>query len=273
MAPANAFTLIELLVVVAIISLLLAIVLPSLRSARAQAQRAACAANLRQIGTAWRMYIDDKGNQERFPRAANMQTVFGGKHGTFDTDFHVKRPLNPYLGLPRELGEATYDNETGVINVTGGGGAEVFRCPADSGWKTRVPTVFDAHGNSYQSNLVVVGPPQLQTNPSDPVNPQLIEMNALLRSSAMSVSRFDVPPSDILLAGDFDWYIAFERQQEPLADWHAKRWSYNLLYFDGHVEFRRVRKGVYVDSDYSMFPVRRLADAARVAQVEIATEP
>jgi prepilin-type N-terminal cleavage/methylation domain-containing protein/prepilin-type processing-associated H-X9-DG protein len=52
------FTLIELLVVIAIIALLMAILMPVLRSAQEQGRRAACLNNLKQLMLAWIMYAD-----------------------------------------------------------------------------------------------------------------------------------------------------------------------------------------------------------------------
>jgi prepilin-type N-terminal cleavage/methylation domain-containing protein len=57
--PIKAFTLIELLVVVAIVSLLVSIVLPTLLTARELAKSASCMANMRSFGTALEFYASD----------------------------------------------------------------------------------------------------------------------------------------------------------------------------------------------------------------------
>jgi len=65
----TAFTLIELLIVIAIVTMLAALLLPSLISARESGRRAACQGNLRQIGIAMVSYAGDfAGN---FPRVCS----------------------------------------------------------------------------------------------------------------------------------------------------------------------------------------------------------
>ena len=72
MRQEKAFTLIELLVVIAIIALLMAILVPVLRSARNQARAAVCQVNLKQWGTTLNLYTED--NRGRFP-------IYNSGHG------------------------------------------------------------------------------------------------------------------------------------------------------------------------------------------------
>jgi prepilin-type N-terminal cleavage/methylation domain-containing protein len=61
----KAFTLIELLVVIAIIAILAAILFPVFAQAREKARQASCESNLKQIGLAFKMYVQDY--DERWP--------------------------------------------------------------------------------------------------------------------------------------------------------------------------------------------------------------
>lgn len=71
---ARAFTLIELLVVVAVISVLIAMMLPSLSAAREMTRRSGCAANLHYIGKAMSTYATAEGS---FPTNVPPKTTSG----------------------------------------------------------------------------------------------------------------------------------------------------------------------------------------------------
>ncbi len=76
----DGFTLVELLVVVSIIALLISILLPSLKRARAQSKLVVCKSNLHQIGTGIQLYAQD--NLGLIPRGPDpvIPIDLGGNH-------------------------------------------------------------------------------------------------------------------------------------------------------------------------------------------------
>jgi len=78
-----AFTLIELLVVIAIIAILAALLLPALAGAKKRGQRAVCLSNLRQIGLAFQLYLND--HEDRFPDRRDLKSSLPGGYKPWTT--------------------------------------------------------------------------------------------------------------------------------------------------------------------------------------------
>ena len=76
----KAFTLIELLVVIAIIAVLMAILMPALKRAKEQGQRAVCIGNMKQLSLGWILYCDD--NNDKIVNGAPLGTEGRADPGT-----------------------------------------------------------------------------------------------------------------------------------------------------------------------------------------------
>ncbi len=84
------FTLIELLVVIAIIAILAALLLPALRNAKFMAKSILCISNLKQMGTAFELYLSD--NNGRLPRAWDVAGNYQTEYRKCVIDEYVNKP-------------------------------------------------------------------------------------------------------------------------------------------------------------------------------------
>jgi prepilin-type N-terminal cleavage/methylation domain-containing protein/prepilin-type processing-associated H-X9-DG protein len=226
-----AFTLIELLVMIAIIAVIAAILFPVFAGARDRARQAACFANLRQIGQALHMYVQDY--DERLPSiCAPGRTIESPEQVKACAQDSVPpgTPMTTYLGPqqtpPRFMQELLYPY---VHN------AEIWFCP--SRWKERhwrddptLPT--DGYmGTSYVWAYDTDPTVSTDLNPfrnRKPVVVSGLAIAAIPRPAEAPVGTDDPPVRAV---------------KEPCTSTH--RWEpahangINVLYADTHVQYNR----------------------------------
>jgi prepilin-type N-terminal cleavage/methylation domain-containing protein/prepilin-type processing-associated H-X9-DG protein len=109
------FTLVELLVVIGIISTLIAMLLPALNKARQAARQVQCASNLRQVGQAVQMYLNEN-------------------HGVYFSSLYSYTPPRAYYGAWWLYIQAYLTRNIQGVDVYEGGKITAMHCPAWQGY-------------------------------------------------------------------------------------------------------------------------------------------
>jgi prepilin-type processing-associated H-X9-DG protein len=247
----GAFTLVELLVVIATIAVLLSVLLPCVRAARSAAKRTVCSAKLKQIAHAWTMYLGEQGGG--FYQVPNANITYGGWRGKYRLS---PRPLNTCLQIPVDANASS---------------ATAFLCPADRGGVPNEPMeekAYDINGTSYNTNVLLVGADQCS-----PINVQTLPLTEEInkRLPNLTIQRVTAKPAQLLLVGDFGWFNQWRAAPLPpawkeQAEWHGRPDSHNMAFLDGHIQFLRIERGIYIAPEYTVLPFTELFSQARDCQ-------
>jgi len=164
----KAFTLIELLVVIAIIAILAAILFPVFAQAKEAAKKTQCLSNMKQIGTAMMMYLND--NEDVYPLAQRSPSM-DEYSGTDYTPVPWNYVVNPYV----KNGDKTATVNTGKLEVAGG----VWNCPSFPNQKQPRQYGINVHlagdmSNYGYNDFGALYPSQAQTSINSVANKVLI---------------------------------------------------------------------------------------------------
>ncbi len=210
----SAFTLIELLVVIAIIAILAAILFPVFSQAREKARSIACLSNLKQIGTATQMYLQDY--DERIFFRASTASPSVSRSGAVVPSAGALLPVYWWNALMPYIKNN-----------------QVFACPSDAG-----PTASkDIVGQ------LTIRRSYIALRPAEALSLSQVDVPA---ETSVFVDKWDrtagptsKPISDSWIEpfnGDFDYYPTYARMALA-GDRHQQ--GVNASFFDGHAKWMK----------------------------------
>jgi prepilin-type N-terminal cleavage/methylation domain-containing protein len=216
----SAFTLIEILVVVAIISILAALLLPALSSAKARSKQVGCINNLKQLALGFQMYAAD--NEGRLPENTPNAPNGGGTNSWV-------------LGNLKEAAQATnlaFIRQSKLFPYASQ--VSAYHCPADLSQAGGVPRVRSYSMNGWMGSRTM----ETESRPAG--------YRTFVRESELAAAR----PSNLWVlideheaSIDDGWFLVTMDDSQPFESYPATRHQkgYGLNFADAHVETKKLR--------------------------------
>jgi prepilin-type N-terminal cleavage/methylation domain-containing protein len=202
MPSRRGFTLIELLVVIAIIAIMAAILFPVFAQAREKGRQATCLSNLKQIGTAFSMYLQDY--DESFPNTG-VADLWQGRYWRW--------PLKPYLGYGRQADPANPLKSSGSD-------AHILVCPSDPTARAQWDSTSYAYSSAFYHT------------------PEHVNKKAMgLPTVTQSLAAVQYPAGKALVG---EWLSNHASPKN--ADWWKWEGGHSYVFVDGHARYLRARQ-------------------------------